>query len=274
MVIYQPFFFGADDLWKIEALKNFSYPAHMHRCIEWIYVVKGNVDITCGEQHYILSEGDSIVFMPNVVHSFDGGKESEFIYLCFSPELVPAFIAQTESSEPVSPVFKTDNGLLPLILTLKEEADIPKLKIKGLLYMLCSDFQSKTEWKPSPKNDPSLMHKIISFIQQHFSEDISLYTISQQFGYDYHYLSRYLKNKLNVPFSKYLTQYRISHACFLLRERGCSITEVAQLSGYSCICSITEVAQLSGYSCIRSFNKAFKSVTGLSPRDYKRSSGV
>lgn len=255
MVIYQPVYFGTDDFWQCEKVENFSYPAHMHRCLEWIYVLSGKMTTTYDTKKYVLNAGESMLFMSNVVHSFISEDESEFIYLCFSPELVPAFIKQTEYLYPQKPDYITDKIVLPLILSMKHNDKTPKMTVKGILYLLCSDFYQKTSWQKSQKKDASLLNKIILFIQENFSEDISLNTLSREFGYDYHYLSRYFKNNLNTTFSKYLTTYRINHACFLLKENDCTITQAAGLSGYS---------------CIRSFNKAFKNITGMTPSEYKK----
>lgn len=255
MVIYQPLYFGSDDFWKCEKVCDFSYPAHMHRCIEWIYVISGSVSVTCGSREYTVSSGESVLFMPNVVHSFLSAQKSEWIYLCFSPELVPAFMKQTESLKPQSSHYRTDAVIAPLLISLKDHPKSSKLKVKGLLYLLCADFFEKTVWKKRQKSDTSLLNKLIMYIQEHFTEEITLFTLSKEFGYDYHYLSRYLKNNLHMTFSEYLSAYRVNHACFLLRERNFTITETARLSGYS---------------CIRSFNKAFKAATGMTPSEYRK----
>lgn len=254
MVIYQPVFFGSGTFWECKTVYDFSYPAHMHRCMEWIYVIRGIVEVLYGEKIYQVHQGQSVLYLPNVIHSFQSSPNSEWVYLCFSPELVPAFGKQTEQLEPICPVFQTEEALVPLLLTLREDHCASTLRVKGLLYLLCSDFFSKTQWVSALKNPPSLLYKVLIFAQEHFQEEISLHTLSQEVGYDYYYLSRYLKKNLHLPFSQYLTQYRITYACSLLRERDYTITEVARLSGYS---------------CIRSFNDAFKKITGMTPRSYR-----
>ena len=259
MIIYQSEFLGTDDFWSCKSSVFYSYPLHMHRSIELIYILSGEVHVACKNKEYLLQSGDSIMIMPDTVHSFTRDSGSAFIYLCFSPDAVTSFMKHIQNAEPVYPVFRLKPELVPLLLELDNNSDIPALTAKGLFYMLCSDFLSKTQWQPVQQTDSLLLYKVINFIQQHFNEDISLSMLSKHFGYDYHYMSRYLKKNLNISFSSYLTQYRITHACFLLREKNLTITEIAHLSGYS---------------CIRNFNTAFRNITGTTPKDYRKLSAL
>ena len=43
MVLYQPEFFGAEDFFFAEPVRDESFPPHLHRCMEWMYLVSGSV---------------------------------------------------------------------------------------------------------------------------------------------------------------------------------------------------------------------------------------
>ena len=68
------------------------------------------------------------------------------------------------------------------------------------------------------------------------------------------YLSRLMKQELGMPFSKYLTNVRISKAIELMRDPNRRIWQVAEAVGYS------------GGNY---FSVAFKKVLGVAPADYR-----
>ena len=41
MILYEPMFLDGQEFWMCRQLENFSYPAHMHRYLEWVYVQQG-----------------------------------------------------------------------------------------------------------------------------------------------------------------------------------------------------------------------------------------
>jgi YesN/AraC family two-component response regulator len=74
-------------------------------------------------------------------------------------------------------------------------------------------------------------------------------------GYDYAYVSKLFKKKVQIGFNGYVNILRINEGKRLLKNTTKSITEIAG-----------EV----GFSCVRSFNRSFFSVTGKSPSDYRK----
>ena len=253
MILYEPMFLDGQEFWMCRQLENFSYPAHMHRYLEWVYVQQGRVEVQCRDISCRLCAGDALMVPPNTPHSFTEDGPARWMYIAFSPELVPAFQRQMQNKCPVSYGYRPQPLLAELAqLLLPKQTDKPLLWVKGLLYMLCANFAEQVSWKEHPQND-LLLEQVVQFVQEHFSEDITLGMLAQKLGYQYHYLSRRLKQELNMNFSGFLTQHRIAYACFLLRERDFTVTEIARLSGYN---------------SLRGFHKAFRQVTGMSPRAY------
>ena len=58
-----------------------------------------------------------------------------------------------------------------------------------------------------------------------------------------------------MPFPQLLNMYRVRRACTLLTENEVSITEISQLCGYD---------------SPRSFNRNFKAVMNLTPREFRQ----
>ena len=56
---------------------------------------------------------------------------------------------------------------------------------------------------------------------------------AQSLHLSYSYLSTLFKSELGMTFKEYLNLVRIQNACELLKKRNCSVSETAELVGYS-----------------------------------------
>ncbi|MBQ8689860.1 MAG: helix-turn-helix transcriptional regulator [Clostridia bacterium] len=73
-------------------------------------------------------------------------------------------------------------------------------------------------------------------------------------GYNSSYLSRYFKEFTNMTFVSCVNRYRISRACYMLKNSDKTVLECA----YEC-----------GYKSLRSFNRNFMLYVGVTPTDYR-----
>lgn len=102
-----------------------------------------------------------------------------------------------------------------------------------------------------------LADSIKKYINQHYMEDISLDFLSSIFHFHPVYLSSIFKKYHRQSFSSYLSEVRIEKAKELLKQ-GVRTSDVAVAVGY----------QSSKY-----FSDAFTRKVGLSPREYRKSTG-
>lgn len=70
MVLYQPEFFGSEDFFFAEPVLDESFPPHLHRCLEWMYLVSGSVELQLEEGREVLSPGQGALLLPGTIHSF------------------------------------------------------------------------------------------------------------------------------------------------------------------------------------------------------------
>ena len=94
--------------------------------------------------------------------------------------------------------------------------------------------------------------EIISFMKNHYQENIDLNEICKRFYISKSTLTRVFKNNVGMTPSKYLGYVRIIEARKLLKE------------GYS----IKAVAVKVGFSDDSTFIKKFKNIQGISPKQY------
>ncbi len=101
--------------------------------------------------------------------------------------------------------------------------------------------------------------KIIAYLEQNFTDcDLTLNSLSEQFGLNPRRVSLLIKQKIGMNYQDYLTGLRIGLAQKLLLSSEQSVTEI-------CL-------QI-GYSNLPHFVRTFKQVTGYTPTMYRKNSG-
>ena len=99
------------------------------------------------------------------------------------------------------------------------------------------------------------VHEVALYLQTHIHESVSLEELAQRFFMSRSYLTRSFRNVTGFSVVEYMTYIRIQKAQQLLRESDRSITEIADLCGFG---NITY------------FEKVFKTTTGHTPVQYRK----
>lgn len=100
--------------------------------------------------------------------------------------------------------------------------------------------------------------KIIKYINTYYSENITLKDVAKVVNLNPNYISQVFKKSAGTTFSHYLTNLRITQAKKLLTTTNTSINEISLQSGFN------------DYFY---FLKTFKKYTGLTPSEYRNTSG-
>jgi len=95
----------------------------------------------------------------------------------------------------------------------------------------------------------------MDYIDTHYPEDISLYSLAREFGISESHLSHLFKQYSGYTFLRYLQDCRVRHAIIMLQDPRYQITEIYQRCGFS----------NGSY-----FSRIFKRFTGVTPSDYRR----
>ncbi|MBQ8357706.1 MAG: helix-turn-helix transcriptional regulator [Clostridia bacterium] len=94
--------------------------------------------------------------------------------------------------------------------------------------------------------------RLVSWIEQHFSERLTVAEAAAYFGYNKYYFCKWIRRHTGVSFSEFVNAIRINHACTLL------------VSGYS----VEECAEKCGYYAPSYFIKIFKQFMKQTPKKY------
>uniref|UniRef100_UPI0012EA72A7 helix-turn-helix domain-containing protein n=1 Tax=Caldicellulosiruptor sp. F32 TaxID=1214564 RepID=UPI0012EA72A7 len=98
--------------------------------------------------------------------------------------------------------------------------------------------------------------KLIEYIDNHYSEPLSLKELSAKFFISLNYCCELFRKVIGCSFTEYLTNLRMKKAEELLKTTNYSIAEIARLVGYN---------------DYYHFNKAFKKFYGTPPATFRRS---
>ena len=95
---------------------------------------------------------------------------------------------------------------------------------------------------------------IVSYIEEHYSDPISLQQIADTIPCNPQYLCRFFKTIAGITPIQYLIQYRIKRASFLL-------TNTSQ--------PVLEIAMDCGFENFSYFIRKFKEILGCTPKEYR-----
>jgi YesN/AraC family two-component response regulator len=103
-------------------------------------------------------------------------------------------------------------------------------------------------------NDP-IIEFALNYVRKHYHQDLTLDSVAKPLNITGGYLSTYFKEKTGKNFIDYVHEVRIREA-----KRMLLVTDL----------KIQDIAIRSGYPYLNSFNRIFKKMTGMSPREYRK----
>lgn len=140
-----------------------------------------------------------------------------------------------------------------------------RLRVYSLLYQLIDIFINDIPEDEEQKQKTQVLQnkkifgkieKLFVYVHDNYDKNLTLEEISTTFHYSSNYFTKLWKKYIGVSFHKYLNDYRITRAMALLKESDLLVADIAYKMGFQ---------------SIKSFNRVFKSVTGMTPTEYKKS---
>jgi AraC-like DNA-binding protein len=251
---------------------------HYHDHYEIYYLLSGELQYFIKNKTYQIKKGTIVLIDKNVVHRTIHTSKSPHkrVLIEFNQSFVSAFSNSVEDIDLFScfntdiPVIQLDHNNQSLIETLLwKMANERKKQTNGYnsyLKLMLSELMlvlSRQVLVLNPTEDKfthlSIKHKkiseIIEFINKEYMSKITLESISKKFFISPNYFSKCFKEVTGFTFSGYLNIIRIKNSQELLMQSKLSITIISDKVGYG---SVTH------------FGRIFKSITGISPLNYRK----
>ena len=106
----------------------------------------------------------------------------------------------------------------------------------------------------TPKEEQSLYQNLISFIEGHLEEDLSLERLANEFFVSKYHVAHVFKESLGLSVHQYITKKRLEQCKDAILSNA----------------DIMETSLKCGFSDYSSFYRAFKKEYGLSPREFAK----
>ena len=98
------------------------------------------------------------------------------------------------------------------------------------------------------------INEILMYIESRYQEDISIDEIASVCNLDKNHVSKMFKSAMGIGLKSYIIRLRINKACEMMK--GTNLT-------------IGEIAGMTGHSSLFGFSRSFKSVMGVSPKQWR-----
>ena len=237
---------------------------HSHSEYELYYITEGERYLLVGDKFYHLIPGDIFLISPGVEHrTLDVNDD---VYTRFTAsinaEIVPRNILKRINGDmhivrptpEIRKMIDVEADILLRSITSSEAGIDAFSAVLKMIYILLSeedDGQIMTVANPTLDR----MSGMLTYLEQHYTENISITALSERFYISEYYLCRLFKEYTGKTIISYLTELRVKHAARMLKQSDEPIKRIAKLCGYS---------------SLSAFGKAFRGLLGTSPREYRR----
>lgn len=232
---------------------------HWHDNIEIIYLVKGNAVFYIGNEPVQARPGDILFVNSGQFHSGYSIDDTEVLYYAI---VFNKTILSSQSPDPfhvkyVSP-FLDGHALFPVKIDSEDEAyrfyeesiksiisefnqkkSAYELAIKSYLYLITiavyRNFLEGDNYKQnleSYKQDMSGFKDLLSFIDAHFTEKITLEQAANIVHLSQYHFCKTFKKITGRTFVEFLNLYRVKEAEELLRKTDLSVSTIAEKVGF------------------------------------------
>ncbi len=233
-------FFYAIEIGRIS--KEKVNGVYHHPADSWLFVSvnDGKGELTYGDEVYPLNHGDCFFIDCSIPHSYKSLKDStcEFMWVHFNgattKQYYENFIAQSGNVfHPVS--FEKVTATMREMYRYNAEKDVnAEAFTSGLIVHLLTIAMTSTG--KAEMIDSALRQKLQSvnvYIEENFTEDISLEGLSSEFYISKYYLSREYKKIYGKTIFQHIITCRINYGKKLLRFSDKSVEEIAHLCGFN-----------------------------------------
>ena len=233
---------------------------HYHQNVEIIQMLSGCLDITVRSESKRLMPGEFAIASSYEPHGFRTVEHSRFNVFIFPAYLIADYLSCTESRMLATPFLqkcaRTDelNGLLEK-LTRYANREITLTAI-GIVYTVLGIFIEELGLIKKTKyvQSESVLTQILTYVNEHYLEELTLGDIANRLGYHKSYLSVIFNQGVGYHFNHYINTLRVRYAARLITTTTLSLNEISIQSGFR---------------CTRSFRRAFADHYNQSPQEYK-----
>lgn len=226
---------------------------HFHQEIEIIYVQNGKLRVSVEGENYYCQTEDIILIPSNAVHAihFENVDNHIFTYL-LSLEVFKQYQIDIETISFKLDKENIDKAVFQIFETYQ---DMSSLKKHIVMYQVYEEILKHSHKSNPHSQTQTIIDDVISYIQNHYDQDLSLEILAEQFHFHPNYLSRRFKERTSMSLHRYLLRVRMNHA----------YQDIVYTKD-----NIVDIAYRHGFKQLRSFNRLFKEMYDCTPSEYRK----
>ncbi len=252
-----PFYeFRPEDISIIHNTRELKYRSHIHEQVEIIYVFELGQHININGADYEITEGQAAMIFPNTVHTYyrNEWRDTNQIFIICPAKIFGRVLPDLTDLAPENPIITdvddTVKSAFSELLTCSDTAE----RLAWILLIISRLLKKLTLVHTTAAPVRDLTQKIIGYISRNFLENITLDSLAKEFSVSKFYISRTFSDKIKISLPNYLALIRAEYAAGLIRTTNDSITAICNSSGFT---------------SQSTFNRAFKRIYCMTPREYK-----
>lgn len=257
------------------------YDFHWHNETELIVPLEKGYTVTVQDAVWQLNPGDIFLIPPGSLHALNappGGTRFIFLYETDPLAQLCAFShSRSFFSGPVLITAESCPGIyereISLIMRMAShywgDSSVRQLHIYSCLfefYAAYTDYCLREQAAPArsagislPDNASRKMEYLLEYMEQHYSEALSLEEAAGIIDLSKYYFTRIFRQYTGQTFLDYLTRLRINASKEMLKNTAIPMSRISK----SC-----------GYASVSSFNRSFRRLCGCTPSEYRNQHGV
>ena len=243
--------------------RNYKFSGEQHNLWELTYVDKGELLTTIDGNEFFLKQGDLIFYAPMQFHTQSTSDHTGCSYLTINFKMD----------------FKQDNLLSNKVFHLQRDShyivsklieelsndniysdDLSLCYLKELIIQTIRLENSSSNSKPTTKMqqayENNLLNDILSYIDEHICEKISVTTLCEHFCISTSMLHSLFRKNMNNTAKNYINELKLNKSKELIKNSTLTLSEISEILGFS---------------SIHYFSKKFKSYFNVSPTEYSKS---
>ena len=243
--------------------RNYKFSGEQHNLWEFTYVDKGELLTTIDGNEFSLKQGDLIFYAPMQFHTQSTYEHTGCSYLTINFKMEfnqdyllcnKVFNLKRDSHYIVSKLIEelcNDNIYsYDLSLCYLKELIIQTIRLEN------SCFHSKPTTKMQQTYENNLLNDILSYIDEHICEKISVTTLCEHFCISTSMLHSLFRKNMNNTAKNYINELKLNKSKELIKNSTHTLSEISEMLGFS---------------SIHYFSKKFKSYFNVSPTEYSKS---
>ncbi len=259
--------------WEQEYGLGYGTMLHFHNYLEVGYCYHGRGRLIIEDRVYRYGDGMFSVIPANIPHTTisDPGNicKWEFLFIdsdkfiknemsrgAFADTMIKNVNSRgTLKSAENHPV--TADVIRDIIRECREQGMLYRESIKGYLYSFFIEvmrLNEERERKNSKKPLNRYVREAIEYVKSNYSEDLHVADVAESCGLSESHFRRLFEETMHMKPADYVNLIRVESACELLRQTDLSVEQISSRVGYP---------------IPSTFNRNFKSITGMTPVKYR-----